>query len=148
MNPKTAQTVAAVLMLTIVLTGGFFVSDIPSWISWIKWLSYIYYALGIMLYIQYDGGNTVLYSCYAGTPAGGTNGTGSDLAAQCTLTNPPNPESDDNCYPVDDLQTSLGLLQNPSSGSDALRNGFVLLGFLIVLRIAVYYVLRRKTSGI
>ncbi|KAL4542047.1 hypothetical protein Ndes2437B_g06366 [Nannochloris sp. 'desiccata'] len=145
MNPKTAQTVAAVLMLTIVLTGGFFVSDIPPWISWIKWLSYIYYALGIMLYIQYDGGNTVVYSCFNG--AVDSTGTGADMAAQCLQTNPPNPESNSNCYPVEDLQSSLGLLQDPSSGSDALRNGFVLLGFLIVLRVAVYYVLRRKTSG-
>jgi ATP-binding cassette, subfamily G (WHITE), member 2 len=46
MNPKTAQTVAAVLMLTIILTGGFFVVDIPSWIGWLKWFSYVYYALG------------------------------------------------------------------------------------------------------
>ena len=143
MNPKTAQTVAAVLMLTIVLTGGFFVSDIPPWIGWIKWLSYIYYALGIMLYIQYDGGNTVIYSCFNGTVT-----AGSDPAAQCTQTNPSNPETDPNCYPVDDLQSSLGLLQDPSSGTDALRNGFVLLGFLIALRVAVYYVLRRKTAGI
>ena len=145
MNPKTAQTVAAVLMLTIVLTGGFFVLEIPSWISWIKWLSYIYYALGIMLYIQYDGGGTVVYSCYTGTKS--SAGSNADMAAQCMQTNPSDPESDPNCYPVEDLQSSLGLLQDPSSQSDAVRNGFVLLGFLIVLRVAVYYVLRRKTSG-
>ncbi|KAL4552316.1 hypothetical protein Ndes2526B_g06533 [Nannochloris sp. 'desiccata'] len=98
-----------------------------------------------MLYIQYDGGNTVVYSCFNG--AVDSTGTGADMAAQCLQTNPPNPESNSNCYPVEDLQSSLGLLQDPSSGSDALRNGFVLLGFLIVLRVAVYYVLRRKTSG-
>jgi ABC-type multidrug transport system ATPase subunit len=146
MNPKTAQTVAAVLMLTIVLTGGFFVQNIPAWIAWIKWLSYIYYALGIMLYIQYDGGNTVVYSCFNGT-AGTAATTEAGMAEQCTQTNPSNPETDPHCYPVENLQQTLGLLQNPASGSDALRNGFVLLGFLIVLRVSVYYVLRRKTSG-
>lgn len=46
MNPKTAQAIAAVLMLTIILTAGYFVTDIPSWIGWIKWLSYIFYSLG------------------------------------------------------------------------------------------------------
>ena len=89
MNPKTAQTVAAVLMLTIVLTGGFFVQNIPSWIAWIKWLSYIYYALGILLYIQYDGGNAVLYSC-----------TTLNSESQCVQTAPSNPQSDPTCVPV------------------------------------------------
>ncbi|KAK9839571.1 hypothetical protein WJX84_010569, partial [Apatococcus fuscideae] len=39
MNPKTAQTIAAILMLAFVLTGGYFVRGIPDWISWIKYLS-------------------------------------------------------------------------------------------------------------
>lgn len=54
MNPKTAQVVATVLMLTIVLTAGYFVTDIPDWIEWIQWLSYIYYALGRFLGIITD----------------------------------------------------------------------------------------------
>ena len=29
-----------------VLTGGFFVAQLPNWIGWLKYLSYIYYALG------------------------------------------------------------------------------------------------------
>lgn len=91
MNPKTAQTVAAVLMLTIVLTGGFFVQNIPSWIGWLKWLSYIYYALGILLYVQYDGGNAVLYSC-----------TAIDSQTQCVQTAPANPQTDPSCIPVDE----------------------------------------------
>jgi len=142
MNPKTSQTVAAVLMLTIILTAGFFISDIPEWIAWIKWLSYIFYALGLMLYIQYDGGNAVIYECYNSTV-----GSDADMATQCEQINPENPESNPNCYPVEDLQSALGFLQDPSSQTEAVRNGMVLLGFLIVLRVAVYYVLRRKTSG-
>lgn len=37
MNPKSAQTVASVIMLTFVLTGGFFVVSMPAWIAWVKW---------------------------------------------------------------------------------------------------------------
>lgn len=137
MNPKTAQTVATVLMLTVVLTGGFFVLDIPPWIGWLKWLSFIYYSLGILLFIQYDGGNTVVYSCSELTTQG-----------QCIQTSPSNPQTNPSCVPVQSLQDSLSLLQNPSSEGDTIRDGFVLLGFLVVLRIAVYYVLRRKTAGL
>merc|ERR1712199_109476 len=44
LNLKRAQSVATILMLTIMLTGGFFVRDIPVWLSWISYLSYIQYA--------------------------------------------------------------------------------------------------------
>lgn len=136
MNPKTAQTVAAVLMLTIVLTGGFFVSNIPDWIGWLKYLSYIYYSFGILLYLQYDAGNVVVYSC-----------TGVTEGNQCTQTNPSDPANDPSCIPVQNINDSLGLLQDITSTGEAVRNGMVLLAFLVVLRIAVYYVLRKKTSG-
>ena len=42
-------------MLTFILTGGFFVVSIPSWIAWLRWLSYIFYSLGLLLYIQFEG---------------------------------------------------------------------------------------------
>jgi hypothetical protein len=31
MVPKTAQTIASVVMMTMVLTAGFFVVNLPSW---------------------------------------------------------------------------------------------------------------------
>ena len=136
MNPKTAQTLATILMLCIILTGGFFVIDLPDWIGWLKWLSFVYYALGLVLFLQFNG--KTYYSCTtldANTGCAQIN-PGGELAA--------NPA----CKPVGDLQSSLGLLQNPDSQGDAIRDGFVLLAFMVVLRIAVYYVLRRKTSGI
>lgn len=46
------------------------------------------------------------------------------------------------------LKDSLGLIQNPSSQADAIRDGLVLLGFLVFFRICVYYALRRKTAGL
>jgi len=36
MNPKTAQTVASIMMLTFMLVGGFYVRDVPIWIQWTK----------------------------------------------------------------------------------------------------------------
>ena len=88
------------------------------------------------MYVQYDGGNTVVYSCSA-----------PDVNTQCVQTSPADPANDPSCVPISSLKTALGLLQDPSSGSNALRDGLVLLGFLVVLRVAVYYVLKRKTSG-
>lgn len=36
MDAKTAQTIASVVMLTFMLTAGYFVTTIPGWISWMK----------------------------------------------------------------------------------------------------------------
>ena len=36
MDPKTAQTVTTVVMLTFLLVGGFYVRDVPAWIAWVK----------------------------------------------------------------------------------------------------------------
>ena len=52
MNAKTAQTIAAVIMLTFMLVGGFYVTNIPVWISWIKWLSYLTFAFNLLLKVR------------------------------------------------------------------------------------------------
>lgn len=44
------------------------------------------------------------------------------------------------------LQDSLGLVQDPTSQLDAVRDALVLLGALLFFRVAIYYVLRHKTS--
>ena len=55
LNLKRAQSMATVLMLTIMLTGGFFVRDIPVWLSWISYLSYIQYAWDALINIHLKG---------------------------------------------------------------------------------------------
>merc|ERR1712176_618484 len=55
LNLKRAQSCATVLMLTIMLTGGFFVRDIPVWISWVQYLSYIMYAYEALVNIHLKG---------------------------------------------------------------------------------------------
>ena len=52
LNLKRAQSAATVLMLTIMLTGGFFVRSTPSWMSWAKYLSYIMYGWAAMVKIH------------------------------------------------------------------------------------------------
>ena len=66
MNPKVAQTFATVLMLTFMLTAGFYVDDIPVWIGWMKYLGFTYYTWRILVKIQFG------YSSLAKTewPAG------------------------------------------------------------------------------
>jgi hypothetical protein len=36
MDPKTAQAVTTVVMLSFLLVSGFYVRDVPIWIGWIK----------------------------------------------------------------------------------------------------------------
>jgi len=55
LNLKRAQSCATVLMLTIMLTGGFFVRNIPVWISWVQYLSYIMYAYEALVNIHLKG---------------------------------------------------------------------------------------------
>jgi len=55
LNLKRAQSAATVLMLTIMLTGGFFVREIPVWLSWISYLSYIQYAWDALINIHLKG---------------------------------------------------------------------------------------------
>lgn len=67
-NIKTALSFTTVLMLTIMLVGGFYVRSIPVWISWLKYLSFIYYGYGLVLKIEFNnrfvdcGGNKCLIS--------------------------------------------------------------------------------------
>ncbi|QDZ19373.1 G-family ABC transporter [Chloropicon primus] len=55
LNLKRAQSAATVLMLTIMLTGGFFVRTTPAWMSWAKYLSYIMYGWSAMVKLHLRG---------------------------------------------------------------------------------------------
>lgn len=131
MVPKTAQTIASVVMLTFVLTGGYFVTTIPVWIDWIKYLSFIYYGFGLLLHIEYTG--RTIYSCTE--------------PSTCTQINPSNPQNDPRCTVID-TQEGLGLSQDPNSSSWVAINVCVLFGFLVIIRILVYVFLRRKTARV
>lgn len=123
MQPKTAQTIASVLMLTFMLVGGFYVKSIPGWIGWLKYLSFMLYSYNLLLKIQF-GGTTLLWDC-------------GDLQ-------PSDPANTPGCVPVTDVQGALGMstdLYGPVWEVGAL------FGFLVFFRVAVYYALRYKTAS-
>ena len=56
MDAKKASTVITVIMLAFLITGGFYVQNIPVCLSWLKYCSYSFYCYRILVAIQYKGG--------------------------------------------------------------------------------------------
>ena len=136
MVPKTAQTITSVIMLTMMLVGGFYVTNIPAWIAWLKYLSFIYYGYNLLLKIEYSG--VTLYNCKA---EGGDSAAGGAAGVIAS-----NPESNPNCVavPPGGLQSILHLQENTETWA---WEAIALLGWLVVFRYAIYWALRRKTSS-
>ncbi len=74
MNPKTAQTIAAVCMLTFMLISGFYVANVPVWIAWMKYLSFLWYGMNLLTKIQYGG--VTYYDCNGNNPSDPQNTAG------------------------------------------------------------------------
>jgi len=53
-NFRTALSFTTVLVLSIMLVGGFYVRNIPVWIRWARYLSFIYYGYGQVLKIEFN----------------------------------------------------------------------------------------------
>ncbi|KAK7257224.1 hypothetical protein RIF29_31037 [Crotalaria pallida] len=64
MDQKSATTLASVIMLTLMLIGGFYVQHVPKFIAWIKYLSTSYYVYRLLMGSQYDTRDT--YPCSTG----------------------------------------------------------------------------------
>lgn len=124
MVPKTAQTITAIIMLTMMLVGGFYVTTIPAWIAWLKYASFVYYGYNLLLKINWVG--VPLWDC-AGA-------------------NPPRPQSNPACtlVPPGGLQAKLHLQENTERWP---WEALALLAWLVVFRAAVYVALRRKTGA-
>nr|XP_009406087.1 PREDICTED: ABC transporter G family member 25-like isoform X1 [Musa acuminata subsp. malaccensis] len=56
MDAKQASTIATVTMLAFLLTGGFYVQNIPSCLAWLKYISFTFYCYRLLIIIQYGGG--------------------------------------------------------------------------------------------
>lgn len=125
---KTAQALAASLMLTFILVGGYFVQSIPDWIGWIKWLSFLHYSFPLLLHIQFPGDGKT-YACYD---------TIDGRSCQAVEVN--DPSSSELCAPAD-LWTELRVSQVPP-----VVNGMALLAMLVLVRILVYVALLYKTN--
>ena len=58
-NTKQAQTVASVVMLAVMLTGGFYFDETPRWLDWTKKTSFINHAYAALLKTQFPDGGTL-----------------------------------------------------------------------------------------
>jgi ABC-type multidrug transport system ATPase subunit len=61
MDAKKANSLATVILIAYVLTGGVFVQNIPKFISWLKYLSYQYYGFNLLMKIEYTP--DMVYDC-------------------------------------------------------------------------------------
>ena len=61
-NTKQAQTVASVVMLSVMLTGGFYFDETPRWLDWTKKTSFINHAYAALLKTQFPDGGT--FACF------------------------------------------------------------------------------------
>ena len=58
------QTMTSVIMLTMMLVGGFYVTDLPSWISWMKVRAGLGRSLTLLLMDRLLGGlPAMLHGC-------------------------------------------------------------------------------------
>lgn len=61
MDQKSATTLGSVIMLTFLLAGGYYVHNVPVFISWIKYVSIGYYTYKLLILGQYT--ENELYPC-------------------------------------------------------------------------------------
>ncbi|XP_004292538.1 PREDICTED: ABC transporter G family member 22-like [Fragaria vesca subsp. vesca] len=52
---KKATTFASVIVMTFMLSGGFFIQKVPAVISWVRYISFNYHTYRLLLKIQYAG---------------------------------------------------------------------------------------------
>ncbi|CAH9126780.1 unnamed protein product [Cuscuta epithymum] len=61
MSIRRAGTLASLVLLLFLLTGGYYVQHIPKFMRWLKYVSFMYYGFRLLLKVQYDGDE--LYEC-------------------------------------------------------------------------------------
>lgn len=55
MDAKRASTLVTVIMLAYLLTGGFYVHNVPGFMVWAKYTSFTYYCYRLLITVQYGG---------------------------------------------------------------------------------------------
>lgn len=120
MEFKKAQTIASLLMLTMMLTGGYFIRKVPSWLSWLKYCSNVFYGYNMLMKIEF--GDRQYQDC---------GGLGLN--------------TNDTCVPIPDLKDALSLSVNVDES--IWMDTIVLVVAFFGLRFALYEVLKRKTRG-
>ena len=120
---KIAQAFATVVVLFLMLLGGFFARNIPMWLSWVGYLSPFKYASNAALLVIFDApvpcdGSGAL------SPLCAVDDTTTMVSAHAVLTSPNM-----------NVELSIGV------------NILLLLVFCIVPRLFTYTILRRKKGG-
>nr|XP_043606319.1 ABC transporter G family member 21-like isoform X1 [Erigeron canadensis] len=64
MDLKQATTLSSVVMLVFLLAGGYYVQQIPPFISWLKYISFSHYCYRLLLEVQYS--KNEVYECGIG----------------------------------------------------------------------------------
>ncbi|KAL8109933.1 ABC transporter G family member 22-like isoform X2 [Apium graveolens] len=54
MDLKKATTLGSVTVMTFMLASGYFVKNVPIFISWLRYLSFNYHAYRLLLKVQYE----------------------------------------------------------------------------------------------
>eukprot|EP00803_Ostreobium_quekettii_P006485 evm.model.scf_157.4 EVM.evm.TU.scf_157.4 scf_157:83416-93168(-) len=122
MDVQQAQTITSVLMLGLMLVGGFYVRDVPDWVGWLKYGSFMWWGFSLLNKIEF--GDRSFVDC-------GGLGEATDGPVQCV--------------PVDSLKEALNL---PTDVNDSVWPEVTfLLSLLVVTRAVIYYVLQRKTRS-
>lgn len=116
-DAKAGQTIATIVMLCFMLVGGYFVQTIPFWIVWLKYISFLYYGFNLLLKINFSW-----------QPISCTQAVAQyQHLDSCTV-------QETQVYPSADLNTSPWFEVG------------ILLAMLVVLRIAIYFALRHRTT--
>ncbi|KAL6962007.1 ABC transporter G member 25 [Sarracenia purpurea var. burkii] len=72
MDAKKASTVVTVAMLAFVLTGGFYVHQVPPYTAWMKYVSTTFYSYRLLINVQYGEGKGI--SALMGCSSSGGHG--------------------------------------------------------------------------
>jgi len=115
-NIKNCLAIATILMLGIMLVGGFYVRSIPVWISWLKYLSFCYWGWNLLLKIEFSHRGIDSSACGPNYPAN----------QYCSV-------SQADTFMVDVDQSVLG-------------EALWLIGFLLLVRLVTYMALKHKTT--
>lgn len=65
MDLKQATTLSSVIMLVFLLAGGYYIQQIPPFISWLKYISFSHYCYKLLVEVQYS--ENEVYECGIGT---------------------------------------------------------------------------------
>ncbi|MQL94627.1 hypothetical protein Taro_027297 [Colocasia esculenta] len=82
MDAKQASTMATVIMLAFLLTGGFYVQNVPPCLAWLKYTSFSFYCYRLLIVVQYrerDMADLLGLSPYHRNQKGGSVGDRGDL---------------------------------------------------------------------